>query len=124
MESSTNFVNKSWKCIQRVPEGCKKSDINLIFKKGDKKKVGNYRPINLINAMTKIFSSVIKNKITGCLDVHQQREQADFRRGYLTIDHICTYHELTEKLNEYQRNLTLILIHFSRAFDWLDRNFI
>lgn len=80
------------------PEDCKKSKIILILKReGDRKNTENYRPINLINGIAKIFSFLIKSRIIGCLDVQEKKN--GFKRSYLTIDHI--YNQLTENSRKY-----------------------
>ena len=37
------------------PERCKFAIVRLIYKKGDEKKISNYRPISLLLAISKIF---------------------------------------------------------------------
>ena len=44
-------------------------------------------------------------------------EQAGFRRGYSTIDHIYTTEQLIEKYNKYQRPLYIAFIDYQKAFD-------
>lgn len=52
-----------------------------------------------MNTMAKIFFSLIKNIIIGCLDLQHPREEAEFRRGYSTRDNIHTIRQLIEKFN-------------------------
>mgnify|MGYP000849031079 CR=1 FL=1 len=65
------------------------AEIIFLFKKGDKAEIGNYyRPISLNSNMCKIFSKIIKNRCYHQLDESQGREQAGFRKGCSTIDHL------------------------------------
>ena len=46
-------------------------------------------------------------------------EQAGFRRGYSTVDHIQALSQLLEKAKEYNIELALMFIDFNKAFDSL-----
>nr|XP_027226735.1 uncharacterized protein LOC113818742 [Penaeus vannamei] len=45
----------------------------------------------------RIFTRVLTNRITKTLDENQPREQAGFRKGYSTIDHLHSGNQLIEK---------------------------
>ena len=72
----------------KVPEIWNEAIIILLHKKGDQKNISNYRPISLLNNIYKLFTKIIANRITRTLDENQPREQAGFRRGFSTIDHL------------------------------------
>ena len=57
----------------------------LIFKKSEKYKLENHRPIGLLSVLYKLFTRIITQRLTTKLDTYQPREQADFRRGYMDI---------------------------------------
>ena len=109
---------------QKIPEGWKISDIILIHKKGDKHKIDNYRPISLGSALSKIFSKLIENRIKPILNSQQPVEQAGFRSGFSTTDHLFTLNLLIEKSIEYNFELHLAFIDFKKAFDSIDHSFM
>ena len=80
-----------------VPESWKKPNIILIHQKGDMKDLKNYRPISLLSVAYKVFTKVIANRISATLDFSQPNEQAGFRKGYSTMDHIHTISQVIEK---------------------------
>jgi hypothetical protein len=101
----------------KVPDEWRKSDIIILFKKGDRHKVENYRPINLSVTISKIFSKLIETRIQTYLNIQQPAEQAGFRKKFSTIDHLHTMNQIIEKCLEFQLDLYIALIDFSKAFD-------
>lgn len=72
----------------RTPIAWHKSVVVLFFKKGDKALLKNYRTVSLLSHVYKLFSRVITNRLARRLDEFQPPEQAGFRGGFGTIDHI------------------------------------
>ncbi len=103
----------------RIPLKWKLSDIIISFKKGDRHKVTNYRPITHSPVIAKIFSKAIENRIRLTLIEEQPTEQAGFRSSFSTVDHICTVKQIMEKSSEYNKTIYIGLIDFNKAFDSL-----
>ena len=76
------------KCLEKsdVPEDWNNALMVLLFKKGDKEKIKNYRPISLLPVIYKIFTKIITKRLESILDAAQPREQAEFRSNFSTID--------------------------------------
>ena len=56
------------------------------------------------------------------LDQHQPREQAGFRSGFSTIDHIQVISQLQEKADEYKIPLCFAFVDYEKAFDSIEFN--
>ncbi|KAK6729241.1 hypothetical protein RB195_006344 [Necator americanus] len=100
-----------------VPKQWKTRKTVLLYKKEDPHDIGNYRPICLLSVIYKLFTRVILNRIETVLDEGQQCEQAGFRKGFSTIDHIHTVSKLIEVSREYKMPLCLTFIALKKAFD-------
>ncbi|KAK6750712.1 hypothetical protein RB195_002593 [Necator americanus] len=105
------------KSLPPVPKQWKTSKTVLLYKKGDPHDIGNYRPICLLSVIYKLFTRVILNRIEKVLDEGQPCEQAGFRKGFSTIDHIHTVSKLIEVSREYKMPLCLTFIDLKKAFD-------
>ena len=102
-----------------IPQQWTESNIILLYKKGDKYEIGNYRPISLMSNLYKIFAKTLLKRIEGPLDEHQPIEQAGFRKDFSVIDHIHAVRQILEKYKEYQLIYYIAFIDYSKAFDSL-----
>ena len=67
--------------------------IRPIYKnKGDRMNPDSYRPITVLSCFSKLFTSILNNRLTKFLEIHTapNENQAGFRQGYSTTDHIFT----------------------------------
>ena len=64
---------------------------------------------------------IITKRITNKLDYYQPREQAGFRAGFGTNDHLLVMKILIEKSIEYNKPLILIFVDYEKAFDTINQ---
>lgn len=110
------------KCLLEgnIPEPWKNAEVVLLFKKGKSDNIENYRPISLLSHVYKLLTKIITNRLTNKFDEYQPVEQAGFRRGFSTIDHLQTVRTLIEKSTEYNVPLYLAFVDFHKAFDSIE----
>jgi hypothetical protein len=70
--------------------------------------------------MYKLFMKILTKRLTPKLDFYQPKEQAGFRRGYGTNDHLHTIKILIEKCIEYNIPLVLAFVDYEKAFDTVE----
>ena len=102
---------------EEIPKQWEVAEIMLIYKKGKRNNIENYRPISLTSNVCKIFMKIMKNRLYNQLDLQQPEEQAGFRRNYETIDHIHTINQVIEKAKEYKLDLYMMFVDYKKAFD-------
>ena len=61
LELLLSFINKLWNG-EALTEEATRSQVVLIFKKGNKADLGNYRPISLLNSNYNIYKAILQQK--------------------------------------------------------------
>ena len=105
-----------------VPELLKKSTITPIFKKGDKRLPENYRPVALTSHLVKVFEKVLRNQIVQHIEENNllNPNQHGFRAGRSCLSQLVQHYDKVTKLLEEGKNVDVIYLDFSKAFDKLD----
>ena len=110
-----------------VPDTWTVGIIHSIYKyKGDSKDPSNYRPFSLISCFSKVFTSIINNRLTSYVDqVHLISEsQSGFRKMHSTTDNIFILHSLVNLYPTKKKRLFCTFVDFSKAFDQVNRSFL
>ena len=119
-EESVKILQKIYNkelLTQKIPKYWKNATIILLHKKGSKSEVKNYRPISLMPHIHKLYTKIIKNRIERTLNENQPPEQAAYRTGYSTTDHLHTIRQIMEKALEYKIHLYMAFIDYEKAYD-------
>jgi hypothetical protein len=107
-----------------IPKTWLSGMIKPIYKnKGDKENVNNYRGITLLSCLGKLFTAVINERLSAYL-LHGGvigEEQAGFRKGYSTMDHVFTLQSLLELYLSKKKRLYCCFVDYKKAFDLVDR---
>ena len=108
------------------PEKLKECRIVPIFKSGDPKICDNYRPISLVNTLSKILEKIVTLKLTNHLQVNDllYKHQYGFLRGKSTehnLIHVVNY--IANSLNNGKYCIGLFL-DLKKAFDVCDHSIL
>ena len=107
-----------------IPEDWGLSIIVPIYKKGGKDDPTNYRPISLLNTISKLYARHLQWKLEEWLRQENilADEQAGFREGRTTIDQCLVLQHLIEKYSSSKiASLYVAFIDFRAAFDSISR---
>ena len=111
---NTGFIPTNW-CIGII--------VPLYKNKGSVDDPDNYRGITLLSCLGKLFTAVIDSRLTAYLEKAGMLgdEQAGFRAGYSTIDHVFVLHCLIDLYLSQRKRLYCAFVDYKKAFDLVDR---
>ena len=114
-----NCINNSY-----FPNNWKTSTIFPIPKKGSSSNISDFRPISLLNSVSKIFEKIILHKMTTFCEDHNinQENQFGFKKSHSTLLALLKFHsDITKNLNKKETTAACFL-DIEKAFDsvWID----
>ena len=112
----TEICNRIWR-TGKWPIPWTQSLIITLPKKGKMQLCQNYRTISLISHSSKVMLKLIFSRLKPQAKEIIAEEQAGFRAGKSTTEHIFNLRILCEKYLQHQRNLYHVFIDFKKAFD-------
>ena len=119
----TNIINH---CIENCifPDKLKLAEITPIPKAGDSQTLGDFRPISILPALSKLFEKVLANQVSGHFETIFCSLLCGFRKRH------STQHALLGLLRSWQKSLDegkivgTILMDISKTFDCLPHDLI
>ena len=105
-----------------VPPDWKTANVVPLFKKGDKSKAENYRPISLTSITCKVLERVVFSNIMSHFDKFKVLDDAQhgFRKNRSCVSQlVTTLFDFVNTLNNKEQT-DAILLDFSKAFDKVD----
>ena len=103
----------------KVPNEWRKANIVPLFKKGDRAKPSNYRPVSLTSICSKVLEHIIHSSIMSHFD--ELNILTDYQHGFrkrrsCESQLIITIQDLAKSLSNSEQ-VDVILLDFSKAFD-------
>ena len=99
--------------------------IKPLFKsKGNVSDPDNYRGITLLSCFGKLFTNVINCRLTDFLNTFNAigTEQAGFKAGLSTVDHMFVLKSLVDIYLSRNRHLYCCFVDYRKAFDTVNRS--
>ncbi|GBG63126.1 hypothetical protein CBR_g36613 [Chara braunii] len=100
----------------RLGKGMTHGVISLMFKKGDKANVRNYRPISVLNVDYKILAKTLALRLGRLLASLVERDQGDFVQGRSIFVNILTAIEF-EVVQAKNREVAVLLLDLEKVYD-------
>ena len=89
--------------------------VKLLFKKGDRRQIGNYRPISLAYTDYKILAKVITEKLKSMLNDIICIEQQGFNKGRNITGNLILVREIIEYCKENNVEAYMIMMELKNA---------
>ena len=112
-----NF-NKAIK-TNTFPEQLKYADVKPVFKKDSRTDKKNYRPINILPNVSKIYERCINKQLEEYFQALLSKYQCGFRKGYSVINALLPMFEKWRKSLDAGGAFGALLTDLSKAFDCL-----
>ena len=95
----------------------------LYKNKGDPNDPNNYRGITITSCSGKLFTTLINSRLDKFVENMELigLEQAGFRSGYSTVDHIFVLNSLIDFYLFREKRLYAFFIDYKKAFDSIQR---
>ena len=96
--------------------------ITPIHKGGDRKVPKNYRPVALTSHLIKTFEKILRNALVNFIETNNllNPNQHGFRAGRSCLSQLVQHFDLIIEHMEEGKNVDVIYLDFSKAFDKLD----
>ena len=107
---------------EKVPEEWKFAIITSIHKKGDKRKSENYRGISVMSTFSRIYGRILAKLVESEYQNMEMKEQSGFRPGRSCIDNIFCLTQMIENRKTINRELHLLFIDLTKAYDSVPLN--
>ncbi|XP_068246515.1 uncharacterized protein [Palaemon carinicauda] len=91
----------------------------FIFKGGDPRDPGNYRGINIMAALPKLYDHILNNRLEQWFITDE--EQAGAKKGRGCEEQILTSHVLIDITRKTKAPLYIIFVDFAKAYDKINR---
>ena len=108
-----------WK-TQQWPQDWKRSVFSPIPNKGSAKECSNCCTIALILHTRKVMLKILQVRLQQYMNCEFSYVQAGFRKSRGTRDQIANIHWIIEKAREFQENIYLSFIDYTKSFDYVD----
>ena len=101
------------------PENWSIAKLVTVFKRGDRKLACNYRGINIINSIAKLYDMILSSRLQQWFIPHREQAGAQPKRGCL--EHIVTLRMLVDTAKRKKKKLFITFVDFSQAYDRVSR---
>ena len=105
-------------------ESMKTSNTRLVFKKGDRKSLKNWRPISLLNVDYKICSKALSLHLSLVLEKIVSPDQTCSVPGRSISSNLVMLHDMLDYIDRTDQPGILISLDQEKAFDRVDRSFL
>ena len=119
----TNCVNESL-TNNKFPDILKLSDITPVFKKLDPSDKANYRPVDILPLVSKVFEKIMYDQLYEYIEHFLNQLLCGFRKAHSTQDPLFRLLQKWQKGLDSGGFIGTILMDLSKAYDCLPHDFL
>ena len=112
----TNIINNDIS-NNYYSEHAKTVTVRPIFKKDDRTKIKNYRPVSLLNVFSKVYERFLPENPTGYVDSFLSKFISAYRKSYSSNHVLIRLIENCKKSLDQKKFVGAVLMDLSKAFD-------
>ena len=102
----------------------KQGILTLLFKKGDRRVLDNWRPISLLNIDYKILARVLSQRLQKVLHQIVSFDQTGYIRGRSASDNIRLVQDVIDYCTILEKQGLILFLDFKQAFDCVRHDFL
>ena len=102
----------------------KRGILSLLYKKNDKSKLANWRPISLLNTDYKILAHVLANRLKKVINKLIHTDQTGYLKGRSIGQNIRLIQDVIDYFENDNTQGAIIFLDFRKAFDTVNHNFL
>ena len=121
----THIVNLSL-MSETVPSSFKEAKVVPLYKKGSKLDPGNYRPVSILNVLSKILERAVHSQLNEYLEKRSilHDKQSGFRKGFSTDSCVIQLSDYLKHETSNGNYVGMVLIDLQKAFDTVDHDIL
>lgn len=102
-----------------IPDDWKQASVTPIFKKGNRNKAENYRPVSLTSLICKTFETIIRDSLVQYLENNRliTDSQHGFRKGRSCVTNLLEFLDKVTGYVDSGENVDVVFLDFAKAFD-------
>ena len=108
----------------KFASGLKLADIVPVFQKDDSTLVKNYKPVNLLPIISKVFERIMLNQITAYMDEYLSPHLCGYRKGFSTQTALSSLIEKWKQILDDKSYGAAVLMDLSKAFDTINHELL
>ena len=131
LQISANVLDKPVTTVINVsisemtfPNQFKNAAVVQVFKSEDKIDKKNYRPVSILNSLSKIFENVIKDQVTPFFDTFLSKFVSAYRQSYSSQHVLLRLIEDWRYCLDQSKLVGIILMDLSKAFDCIPHDLL
>ena len=124
LSSPLKHYNKRPRKKNNYSEKPKTALVRPIFKKNERNKIGNYRPLSILNGMSKIYERCIHNSFSSYAETILSNFISAYKKSYSPNHVLLNLIENCENSRDNKNFLGIVLLDLSKAFGCIPHEFL